>query len=136
MWPEAAGRKVILFFGRLNFKKGLDILTRAFGQLARKREDIVLVIAGPDTEGYGAKVRGWLEDEGVRNRTIFTGMLTGARKNAVLAGATVFVLPSYSENFGICRGRGDGRGSASGDFEACEHLPGSSRRGGGAGGGH
>ncbi|HEV3109593.1 MAG TPA: glycosyltransferase [Candidatus Binataceae bacterium] len=101
MWPEAAGRKVILFFGRLNFKKGLDILTRAFGQLARKREDIVLVIAGPDTEGYGAKVRGWLEDEGVRNRTIFTGMLTGARKNAVLAGATVFVLPSYSENFGI-----------------------------------
>jgi len=100
-WPETVGKKVILFFGRLNFKKGLDILVRAFGRLARKRNDIVLVIAGPDTEGYGAKVRGWLEDEGVLDRTLFTGMLTGARKSAALSGATLFVLPSYSENFGI-----------------------------------
>ena len=65
VWPETAGKKVILFFGRINFKKGLDILAHAFGRLARKREDIMLVIAGPDTEGYGAKVRGWLGDEGV-----------------------------------------------------------------------
>jgi glycosyltransferase involved in cell wall biosynthesis len=101
VWPETAGRKVILFFGRINFKKGLDILTRAFGQLARKRQDIMLVIAGPDTEGYGARVRDWLHDEGVLDRTMFTGMLTGALKSAALAGATLFVLPSYSENFGI-----------------------------------
>ena len=100
-WPETVGKKVILFFGRLNFKKGLDILARAFGRLARRRDDVVLVVAGPDTEGYGAKVRGWLEDEGVLDRTLFTGMLTGARKSAALSGATLFVLPSYSENFGI-----------------------------------
>ena len=100
-WPETVGKKVILFFGRLNFKKGLDILARAFGRLARRRDDVVLVVAGPDTEGYGAKVRGWLEDEGVLDRTLFTGMLTGACKSAALSGATLFVLPSYSENFGI-----------------------------------
>ena len=100
-WPETVGKKVILFFGRLNFKKGLDILARAFGRLARRRDDVVLVVAGPDTEGYGAMVRGWLEDEGVLDRTLFTGMLTGARKSAALSGATLFVLPSYSENFGI-----------------------------------
>jgi glycosyltransferase involved in cell wall biosynthesis len=101
IWPETRGRKVILFFGRINFKKGLDVMAQAFGRLARRRHDIILLIAGPDIEGYGTRVRGWLSDEGVLNQTLFTGMLTGARKSAALAGATLFVLPSYSENFGI-----------------------------------
>jgi glycosyltransferase involved in cell wall biosynthesis len=101
MWPEMAGKEIILFLGRVNFKKGLDILARAFGQIGRVRNDVILVIAGPDIEGYGAQVRAWLADEGVADKTIFTGMLTGERKEAILAGASTFALPSYTENFGI-----------------------------------
>ena len=58
--PEIGDKPIILFFGRINFKKGLDILAKAFGAVARRRQDVHLVIAGPDNEGWGARVRTWL----------------------------------------------------------------------------
>jgi glycosyltransferase involved in cell wall biosynthesis len=94
------GRRLVVYFGRINFKKGLDILARAFAQVAREREDLHLVLAGPDTEGYGRKVRGWLADGGVLEKTTFTGLLEGEDRFAALQQAEVFALPSYTENFG------------------------------------
>jgi len=100
-WPETSGKRVILFLGRLTFKKGLDLLAKAFGALARTRSDIHLFLAGPDDEGYGKKVRQWLDDEGVLDLVTFAGMLEGECKEAAFAAADMFVLPSYTENFGI-----------------------------------
>lgn len=100
-YPELKEKKILLFLSRINFKKGLDILVKAFANLARERDDIYLVIAGPDNEGYGKKVKGWLDKERTLNRVIFTGMLLGKDKLAVLRDSDVFVLPSYSENFGM-----------------------------------
>ena len=100
-WPETAGKKVILFLGRINFKKGLDILARAFGAIARSRNDVHLLLAGPDSEGYGSQVRRWLKEEGVLHRATFAGTLAGERKGVALAESAMFVLPSYTENFGI-----------------------------------
>ncbi len=100
-YPETDGKKIVLFFGRLNFKKGLDILVQAFARVARERDDVHLVLAGPDNEGFGDKVRLWLNKEGVLDCATFTGMLLGEDKLAVLQDADMFVLPSYSENFGI-----------------------------------
>jgi len=99
--PEIGAKHIILFFGRINFKKGLDILAKAFGAVARRRQDVHLVIAGPDNEGWGARVRAWLAAEGVGACTTFTGMVLGLEKLAVLRDASLFVLPSYSENFGL-----------------------------------
>ncbi len=100
-YPEIGDKHIILFFGRINYKKGLDILAKAFGPVARRREDVHLVIAGPDNEGWGEKARSWLGEEGLLARTTFTGMLLGAERLAVLRDADMFVLPSYSENFGL-----------------------------------
>jgi glycosyltransferase involved in cell wall biosynthesis len=100
-WPETRGKKIILFLGRLTLKKGLDLLVKAFGRIARSRDDVHLFLAGPDDEGYGDKVRQWLKEEGVYERATFAGMLSGARKEAALAASNVFVLSSYTENFGI-----------------------------------
>ena len=88
----------LLFLGRINFKKGLDILARAVGRLARK--DLHLVIAGPDG-GYLAETRSFVAEAGIADRTTFTGMLAGEEKLAAFADAALFLLPSYSENFGI-----------------------------------
>lgn len=99
-YPEIGDKTLVLFFGRLNFKKGLDILAKAFGELARARDDIHLVIAGPD-DGMKDKTVRWLREEGVLEKTTFTGMVLGDEKLALLGDADIFVLPSYSENFGI-----------------------------------
>ncbi len=98
--PEIGSRRIVLFLGRLNFKKGLDLLVNAFADLVRRHEDLHLVLAGPDG-GFLAETRALVGTEGIVGRASFTGMLTGADKLAAFADASVFVLPSYSENFGI-----------------------------------
>jgi glycosyltransferase involved in cell wall biosynthesis len=100
-YPEIGDKHIILFFGRINFKKGLDLLAKAFGTVAHRRTDVHLVIAGPDNEGLGGRVRTWLSEQGVLDRTTFTGLLLGPDKLAVLRDAYMFVLSSYSENFGL-----------------------------------
>ncbi|HEY2493124.1 MAG TPA: glycosyltransferase [Paenibacillus sp.] len=100
-FPETNNKKIILFFSRLNFKKGLDLLVDAYAEVAALKDDVHLVITGPDNEGYGQTVKGWIEEKGLRDRVTFTGMLTGQEKLQVLKDSDMFVLPSYSENFGI-----------------------------------
>jgi glycosyltransferase involved in cell wall biosynthesis len=100
-YPCLRDKQIILFLGRINFKKGLDLLTQAFGELARRRKDVHLVLAGPDNEGYGKRVRQWLAQEGVVEHVTFTGMLQGEDKLAAFAASDVFVLSSYAENFGM-----------------------------------
>jgi len=98
--PEIGTRPIVLFLGRLNFKKGLNLLVPAFARLLAGGSDAHLVIAGPDG-GMLAKLEGWIGAAGLGQRTTLTGMLTGRDKLAALADADLFVLPSWSENFGI-----------------------------------
>jgi glycosyltransferase involved in cell wall biosynthesis len=99
-YPALAGRRVILYMGRLTFKKGLDILVRAFAKIARERGDLHLLLAGPADEGYEQKVRGWLADGGVLEKATFAGLVGGEDRFAVMQLADVFALSSYTENFG------------------------------------
>lgn len=87
----------ILFFGRINWKKGLDRLVRALSGIP----GVNLVIAGNDEEGYLPKLQGIAADSGISDRIIFIPrFIAGADKEALYTSASVFVLPSYSENFG------------------------------------
>lgn len=94
-------KRYIMFLGRIDAIKGLDILVESFKKLAAIYDDLYLVIAGPDTDGYGKRVKKWLKDAGLLERSVFTGMLTGRDKHEAFVDAEVFVLSSYSENFGI-----------------------------------
>jgi glycosyltransferase involved in cell wall biosynthesis len=99
-YPALLNKRLIVYFGRINFKKGLDILARAFAELARDRSDIHLVLAGPDNEGYGQKVRQWLAEKGALEKATFTGLLEDEDRFSVLREAEIFALTSYTENFG------------------------------------
>ena len=101
LYPKLEGKKIILFLGRIHPIKGLDILVKAFGKIAKIRGDVRLVVAGPDSAGYQNQVERLLKTEGVLDKTVFTGMLTGQRKLAALSRADIFVLPSYSEGFSM-----------------------------------
>lgn len=94
-------KRIILHLGRINFKKGLDLLVKAFSKVAGCFDDCVLVIAGPDNEGYSAMVKQWIRVEGIDARVLFPGMLHGIEVLEALADADIFALPSYTENFGI-----------------------------------
>lgn len=99
-FPETAGRRIVLFLGRLHEKKGLDLLVPAFAHAAARHPDLHLVLAGPD-DGMAAPAKALARQHGVAERTTFTGMLVGEAKFAAFAAADLSVLPSYSENFGI-----------------------------------
>ena len=92
---------IILFLGRINFKKGLDLLVRSFRKILDIFPDVILIIAGPEDPGYGIQVRKGLSENGILEKTIFTGLLLGDEKLAVFNDADIFVLPSQTENFGI-----------------------------------
>jgi glycosyltransferase involved in cell wall biosynthesis len=100
-FPELRGKRIVLFLSRINFKKGLDILVAAFARLSATHRNLHLLLAGPDNEGFGQKVKEWIMSANVADRVTFPGMLRGAYKNAAFKLAEIFVLPSYSENFGI-----------------------------------
>lgn len=91
--------KVILYFGRITFKKGIDILLRAFAQAAP--EGTRLAIVGPDDEGLGPQLEALATELGVASATVFTGPLYGRDRADALAAADVWALPSHTENFGI-----------------------------------
>ena len=100
-YPALRGRIVILFLGRLNPTKGLSILARSFSRISRNFPDAVLLVAGPDEEGGRRQMESILRCEGVSERVVFTGMLSGEDKVVALGLADLFVLPSYSEGFSI-----------------------------------
>jgi len=94
-------KKIVLFLGRIHFIKGLDTLIPAFARVADKNPQAVLVLAGGDEDGYRKTVEDLVKKHDLENRVIFTGMITGKEKTSALQDADVFVLPSYSESFGM-----------------------------------
>lgn len=92
---------LVLFLGRLNFKKGVDVLIDAFALLASEHRDAHLAIVGPDDEGLRAQLEAQVARLELGERITFTGALYGEDRTDALAAADVWTLSSHSENFGI-----------------------------------
>lgn len=92
---------LILFLGRLHFKKGLDLLIPAFEAVRRIVPDAQLVFAGPENDTYGLKVREWVRQRNLEEAAHFVGPLEGDDVVQAYVDADVFTLPSYTENFGM-----------------------------------
>src|SRR5438067_1417573 len=108
-YPLLDSRRIILFLSRIDQKKGLELLIDAFAMVRAENKDVALVIAGDGEDAYvrelqerARRVLEWSVVSGQEaSGVIWTGHLSGEMKAAVLAAASVFVLPSASENFGI-----------------------------------
>lgn len=100
-FPGLAGRRVVLFLGRLHPKKQPDVLIDAFARVAPNIDDLHLVLAGPAEEGYLTILKARARDRGVAERTTFAGPLVGAAVTEAYRAAVLFALPSMQENFGI-----------------------------------
>jgi glycosyltransferase involved in cell wall biosynthesis len=100
-FPELAGRRYLLFLGRIHPKKGCDLLVEAFAKMATRDAGLDLVIAGPDPGGWRPELESRLRARGLTERVHWPGMLTGDVKWGAFYAAEAFVLPSHQENFGI-----------------------------------
>lgn len=96
-----AGRRVILFLSRLDPKKNVETLIDAVASSPMLRASCALLIAGEGEPAYVGSLRARAEAAALSERTVWLGQVEGAQKRAALAAADVFVLPSFSENFGI-----------------------------------
>lgn len=93
--------KYILFLGRINKKKGLDLLLNAFLKVNKLNPEIKLIIAGPDSDNYKQRLLRMVDELDIYRKVIFTGILNGKAKEEAYHNAIMFILPSYSENFGM-----------------------------------
>ncbi len=100
-FPETRDRTLVLFLGRIDPKKGLDLLAPAFAQLLSQFPRAHLIVAGPDNVGFLPTAQDYFAQVGCLDSVTFTGMVTGAVKQAALAAAAVYIAPSYSEGFSM-----------------------------------
>ncbi len=100
-FPETRGKTLILFLGRIDPKKGLDLLAPAFAKVYNQFPHTHLVVAGPDNIGFMDKAQNYFLQAGCLDAVTFTGMVSGVLKYAALSAANLYVAPSYSEGFSI-----------------------------------
>jgi glycosyltransferase involved in cell wall biosynthesis len=99
--PAVRGRRFLLFLGRIDRKKGCDLLVDAFVKLAATDPDLDLVMAGPDPRNWRTELMRAAETAGLASRIHWPGMLAGDAKWGAFYASEAFVLPSHQENFGI-----------------------------------
>jgi glycosyltransferase involved in cell wall biosynthesis len=93
---------IVLYLGRLNLKKGIDLLIAAMTQVVRTVPDVRLVIAGgAHPPSFNSEVKGWLAAAGLSDSAVITGLLGENEKLSAFADCDVFVMPSIAENFGF-----------------------------------
>lgn len=96
---KKAGKKIVLFVGRLTLQKGPDHFLRIAARVAEQVPEAVFVIAGSgDMERQVIKEAAYRQ---MGDKIIFAGFMRDADRTRLYAQADCFVMPSVSEPFGI-----------------------------------
>ncbi len=90
-------KKFLLFLGRINEKKGIEILLESFVNIIKKQKEVLLVLAGSGSKEYEKDIKKLVKKLKLENNVIFTGLVTEDEKLEILKAATLFVLTSHSD---------------------------------------
>lgn len=93
--------KILLFLSRISWEKGLEDLAVAWQKIAAAFSDWQLVIVGPGKPEYVAKLKNTFDSIVGGKKVLWLGPLEGGDKFAAYASASLFVLPSHTENFSL-----------------------------------
>ena len=100
-FPQAEGRRRLLFLGRLHPKKGIDRILDALREVQQSAPDVLLVLAGDGDSQYVRQLEQRVSALALDGHVLFAGRLDGELKWAAFAAAELFLLPSHQENFAI-----------------------------------
>jgi len=92
-------KRKALFLSRVQGKKGLLNLIDAWSRV--RPAGWRLQIAGPDEGGHLAEVMARVRQAGVADSVEYVGVVDGDAKRQLYVSADLFVLPTFSENFGV-----------------------------------
>ncbi len=95
--------RILLFVGRVEPLKGIDILLGAASELAVEHDCIVLVIGGDNTamQGEMSYLRTLAKRLGIADRVRFLGAVDHEKLPLYYSAADVCVVPSFYESFGL-----------------------------------
>ena len=104
--------RTLLFLSRIHPKKGLRMLADAWASIQKSKvsgqESVVggqpkwrVAVAGFDEGGHQQELQQYIRKLGIESSFEFKGPVQGDEKWLLFRNADAFVLPSYSENFGI-----------------------------------
>lgn len=91
----------ILYLSRLDPKKNLEGLLHAFVAVGKRVPHARLVIAGSGDATYVASLVRLCDELGISSSVAWVGFVSGEAKANLFNEAALYVLPSFSENFGI-----------------------------------
>ncbi|TDN98223.1 glycosyltransferase [Sunxiuqinia elliptica] len=95
-------KKTILFLSRIHPKKGIEILIEAWQQLNETlKQGWLIEIAGNGDYKYISSLNHLIQERGLHKEIKIIGPQFGTAKLETYSRADLFVLPTYSENFGI-----------------------------------
>ncbi len=95
--------RILLFVGRIEPLKGLDILLGAAAQVESDSDCFVLVVGGDGStkEGEVPRLRHLASELGIAERVSFLGAVDHERLPLFYSAADVCVVPSFYESFGL-----------------------------------
>lgn len=99
--PKAVEKPYFLFVGRLERRKNISNIVRAFEIMkAKHRIPHKLVLAGRPGFGY-AEIRKAIDECEFRGEIEETGFVSAGKKRKLISGASVFLFPTLYEGFGL-----------------------------------
>lgn len=93
---------LLLFLGRVQPRKGLDVTLDALAAVRQTLGDVQLAVVGPiDDDEYEQRLQDQIEALDLTDAVHFTGYLDGEARLHALVDADLFVLTSHTENFAM-----------------------------------
>jgi glycosyltransferase involved in cell wall biosynthesis len=92
--------RTVLCLGRIHPKKAIDVLLRAWKSVEARWPELRLRIVGPDDGGHIPGLQALERDLGLKSVS-WEGPLDGKAKLEAYAQASLFVMPTWNENFGL-----------------------------------
>ena len=94
-------KKEIMFLSRIHQKKGIEILINVWEKLRNDFPDWNVVIAGNGEEAYIEQLKSMITSKGLDGCMEIIPPVFGKEKHKLYCESSLFVLPTYSENFGM-----------------------------------